>query len=267
MDDNFIAMGVTLNVSDDFRKSPMVETARTLLANKSNCGGGVIMAEMDKKYSVVKLPHGYFNGEVKEAEYSPTIDTGVGNWHTLIGEGNVSHCECVVLLGGDNFDGAFESTRRVYSAEHAAPTITTCGGGQREVKICEPIAIDEQNGQFRLDGTVGTIVTDGNSPKHNNRGCEPIIYDDYNGRVRADQSAVGALTTNCGNDAPRNGVKLIEPSMKIRKLTEKECWRLMGVKDEDFEKVRKNQSMSSLYHLAGDSIITNCLMAIFKEMF
>lgn len=42
--------------------------------------------------------------------------------------------------------------------------------------------------------------------------------------------------------------------------------RLMGVKDEDFEKVRKNQSMSSLYHLAGDSIITNCLMAIFGEL-
>lgn len=34
----------------------------------------------------------------------------------------------------------------------------------------------------------------------------------------------------------------------------------------DFERVARNQSNSSLYHLAGDSIITNCLMAIFKEM-
>ena len=40
MDDNFIAMGVALNESEDFRKAPMVEKARTLLANKSNCGGG-----------------------------------------------------------------------------------------------------------------------------------------------------------------------------------------------------------------------------------
>ena len=54
--------------------------------------------------------------------------------------------------------------------------------------------------------------------------------------------------------------------MRIRKLTPRECFRLMGVKDEDFERVAKNQSKSSLYHLAGDSIITNCLMAIFKEM-
>lgn len=54
--------------------------------------------------------------------------------------------------------------------------------------------------------------------------------------------------------------------LRIRKLTPRECFRLMGVKDEDFEKVKKNQSDSSLYHLAGDSIVVNVLMAIFKEM-
>ena len=69
---------------------------------------------------------------------------------------------------------------------------------------------------------------------------------------------VGTLTTR-GNE------KIME-ELRIRKLTPKECFRLMGVKDEDFEKVRKNQSDSSLYHLAGDSIVTNVLMAIFKEM-
>ena len=40
----------------------------------------------------------------------------------------------------------------------------------------------------------------------------------------------------------------------------------MGVKDEDFDKVRKNQSDSSLWHMAGDSIVVNVLMAIFKEL-
>lgn len=53
---------------------------------------------------------------------------------------------------------------------------------------------------------------------------------------------------------------------RVRKLTPRECWRLMGVKDEDYDKVAKNQSNSSLYHLAGDSIITNVLMAIFRQM-
>ena len=59
---------------------------------------------------------------------------------------------------------------------------------------------------------------------------------------------------------------IVNSDLKIRKLTPKECFRLMGVKDEDFEKVRKNQSDSSLYHLAGDSIVVNVLMAIFKEV-
>lgn len=54
--------------------------------------------------------------------------------------------------------------------------------------------------------------------------------------------------------------------LKIRKLTPLECFRLMGVEDEDYYKIAKNQSNSSLYHLAGDSIVVNVLIAIFKEL-
>lgn len=54
--------------------------------------------------------------------------------------------------------------------------------------------------------------------------------------------------------------------LRIRKLTPKECFRLMGVKDDDYYKIAKNQSNSSLYHLAGDSIVVNVLMAIFKQI-
>lgn len=56
-------------------------------------------------------------------------------------------------------------------------------------------------------------------------------------------------------------------NLRIRKLTTLEVFRLMGVKDEDYERIAKNQSDSSLYHLAGDSIVVNVLMAIFKELF
>ena len=60
---------------------------------------------------------------------------------------------------------------------------------------------------------------------------------------------------------------IVYNNLRIRKLTPKECFRLMGVKDEDYEKCAKNQSNASLYHLAGDSIVVNVLMAIFKELF
>ena len=53
---------------------------------------------------------------------------------------------------------------------------------------------------------------------------------------------------------------------RIRKLTPKECFRLMGIKDKDFENIAQNQSDASLWHLAGDSIVAIVLMAIFGEM-
>lgn len=64
---------------------------------------------------------------------------------------------------------------------------------------------------------------------------------------------------------PHNTLFLLD-DRKIRKPTPKECFRLMGVKDEDFEKCAKNQSNASLYYLAGDSIVVNVLIAIFKEL-
>ena len=55
-------------------------------------------------------------------------------------------------------------------------------------------------------------------------------------------------------------------SYRIRKLTPKECGRLMGVKDEDIDKMSVNQSNSKLYHLYGDSIVVGVLCEIFKQM-
>lgn len=55
-------------------------------------------------------------------------------------------------------------------------------------------------------------------------------------------------------------------SLRIRKLTPKECWRLMGFNDEDFEKASKVNSNTQLYKQAGNSIVVNVLMAIFKEL-
>lgn len=55
--------------------------------------------------------------------------------------------------------------------------------------------------------------------------------------------------------------------LRIRKLTPKECWRLMGFDDTDFEKASKDNSNTQLYKQAGNSIVVNVLEAIFKELF
>ena len=60
--------------------------------------------------------------------------------------------------------------------------------------------------------------------------------------------------------------KVLQNNLRIRKLTPKECFRLMGLKDEDIELISNGQTNSALYHLAGDSIVTTCLMAIYSEL-
>jgi len=49
---------------------------------------------------------------------------------------------------------------------------------------------------------------------------------------------------------------------RIRKLTPKEYWRLMGFNDNDFEKAEKVNSNTQLYKQAGNSIVVNVLEAI-----
>lgn len=66
--------------------------------------------------------------------------------------------------------------------------------------------------------------------------------------------------------AQSNEICRIETEYRIRKLTPKECWRLMGFTDEDFEKASKVNSNTQLYKQAGNSIVVNVLEGIFKEL-
>lgn len=54
----------------------------------------------------------------------------------------------------------------------------------------------------------------------------------------------------------------------IRKLTEREAFRLMGVQDKDIDKIQASGvSRSAQYKLAGNSIVTNVLFHIFRKAF
>lgn len=57
-----------------------------------------------------------------------------------------------------------------------------------------------------------------------------------------------------------------EEKYRIRKLTPKECMRLMGFDDEDADRLYAIESNSSIYKQAGNSIVVDVLEAIFKEM-
>ena len=59
-----------------------------------------------------------------------------------------------------------------------------------------------------------------------------------------------------------------EQSYRIRKLTPKECFRLMGVSEGDIEKIQNSGvSQSQQYKMAGNSIVVDVLEHIFRKMF
>ena len=130
------------------------------------------------------------------------------------------------MRGRYNDNNVVEQQIEVSDREYAN-AITTVS---KDSLVGEPMALDEQNGYIRKDGCVGTIMTDGSSPKKNNRIIES------------------------GSD------------FRIRKLTPKECFRLMGFDDEAFHKAEAVNSNSQLYKQAGNSIVVDVLEAIFRQM-
>lgn len=131
------------------------------------------------------------------------------------------------------------------------------------------IALDEQNGCIMKDGTVGALTTDGSSPKHNNRIIENVrIFQYAHGYLPAGEIDGNIFpTVRTSNTYRYNNAIQVNGDTRIRKLTPKECWRLMGFDDESFFKAEKVVSNSQLYKQAGNSIVVNVLMAIFGKLF
>ena len=96
---------------------------------------------------------------------------------------------------------------------------------------------------------------------YSNARLEEIMRGTIKTKNGTDNQIANTLTCN----SHQFGVCV--PELRIRKLTPKECWRLMGFADEDVEKAGKVCSNSQLYKQAGNSIVVNVLMAIFKTLF
>lgn len=168
---------------------------------------------------------------------------------------------------GDSIDIAFpnSTTRRGRHIKGMAHTITSENNSQ-------VVVVDDtyKSREERKYGDVCPALRSGRSGfKVQN---EPIIFDDYNSRIPKEQNVIGTLTTNIGNSAKGNGIKIIEPdyspvNCRVRRLTPKECFRLMTFDDADYEKIKAACiSDSAIYKQAGNSIVVKVLMAIFKEL-
>lgn len=159
-----------------------------------------------------------------------------------------------------------------------SPALTAAmgmGGGQTPIFAEKSVtAVDEQNMRIRTD-TVGTLTTDGSTPKHNNRVLEIERSDCVAkiGQVSSEGSQCGSVYSDDGNmptlTAGTHGDanSRICTEYRIRKLTPIECWRLMDFSDEDFHKAESVNSNTQLYKQAGNSIVVNVLVAILGQLF
>ena len=180
------------------------------------------------------------------------------------------------------------SELQLQNPENEAQTITTAGNAKIYEK--KPFVVDAYN-KRRIDGDVcGTLTAHGNTssthcgtfllkedlPKDENGFYEQAVQtaidgnaevgdtiDAFNGKVN--KSGVSpTLTTR--PEGKKTAVLPVTEDYRIRKLTPRECWRLMAFKDSDFEKAEKVVSSTQLYKQAGNSICRCVLMAIFLQL-
>lgn len=142
----------------------------------------------------------------------------------------------------DNGTGKHQSNT-VYSENGLSPNITTIeGGGTQQIKICESqiVAMRGRNPDNPSDRTVGSPT-----------------------EQRLEVNMQG--TSNCLTSVQKDNF-VIEPQYRIRKLTPRECGRLMGVSDEDISKMAAVNSNTQLYKQFGNSIVVDVMCAMFKNL-
>ena len=184
----------------------------------------------------------------------------------------------------NTIDNTFESANRVYDVEGVAPTMNTCGGGGLQPKILENkiVAMRGRNPDNPSDRTAGSLTEQ--RLEVNMQGtsnCLTSVQKD-NLLLENNIQKVGQISSNgsqCGTVISDNGISAnlvagthgyanshIATQYRIRKLTPRECGRLMGVSDEDIDKMAVVNSNTQLYKQFGNSIVVDVMCAMFKNL-
>lgn len=137
-----------------------------------------------------------------------------------------------------------ERSNRVHDPNGISPTLTTITGSGQEIKIVDPLCCASRGRYTSVNGTRGTrqrleIRKDGLS-----NALTTVQKDSY---VLGSFGAVGEL--------------------RVRKYTPLECWRLMGFADEAFHKAEAVCSNAQLCKQAGNSIVVDVLVEMFRNLF
>lgn len=171
-----------------------------------------------------------------------------------------SSTNTIIITGNIEDPSKYESVNRIYGTDGIAPSVTTCQGGGQVPKIevvgnlggYESVgARDNDTAPDLQDGEVAAMLTPGRDKRQNGP------------RYKTD----GTMFTVTTQD--RHGIAENDHGrLRIRYLTPRECWRLMGFSDRAYEAARDvPTSKTQLYKQAGNSIAVPCLEAIFRAIY
>ena len=180
----------------------------------------------------------------------------------------------------------YSVTRSIQDANKICRCLDTMGGGQREPKILIPQATKKgyiemgvpgicnlsypnsktRRDRVQEDGKVSPTITASQQDICYIDKVErtPLKFLNRNGKQTGEDYCFCVDTTNTG------GIKEIYNTgdFRVRKLTPRECFRLMGLNDNDIDKIQAAEiSNSQQYKMAGNSIVVDVLEGIFRELF
>ena len=156
-------------------------------------------------------------------------------------------------------DGTYEHSNRVYDVDALVPTMQTCGGGNREPKI-----LTRPHGYYKgeVKETVAPAVKASAYAENN--------YLLINAMPDGTATTLTTAHHYSGNiiNPKRGQTEMgVRENFRIRKLTPRECFRLMDVNDKDIDTIQAaGISNSQQYKLAGNSIVVNVLTEIFRKL-
>lgn len=197
------------------------------------------------------------NGDVYFGDVSPTITTNKGEGHKIIQVNNPVH-----------------SNNRVYDSEGCSPTLRDMSkGGNRQPFIKVKNATNKGYQEARIGDGINLEQPDSKTRRgrvqlqssptlqtNDQRGVvvkKPLILDLYNKKIKDDGVCI-TLTE------PHHNNLRIHDTISIRKLTPKECFRLMGFLDDNIN--LEGLSNTQKYRLAGNGWDINLVSKIFKNL-
>lgn len=282
------AIGIMLFESDEFGGPKIVGwgICPTQRANKTCCGVIEVMETEQKIGNIFGFTGGNYAGNVYDKDHlSPTLNTMQGGCkQPMIVEAN--SIRMVRTEQGKALRKQYENHEIHHGFnEHREPELrqdgvtNTLSTVQKDNYIC--VAMRGRNPTNPSDRTPGIEIeqrlepnTQGTSNCLTSVQKDNLVMESVNkvGQISSDNSQYGTVigenglcsTLQAGTHGYANSC--IATQYRIRKLTPRECWRLMAFSDEDFHKAEAVNSNTQLYKQAGNSIVVSVLEAIFRQM-